>query len=168
MKPTRPELVNTDIEEASEIDNMCHALGKSNHVKLHGATHMTCGGDPTEVRQAIRAEMDFSTKMQVYKNLSRQKCCDPAGKKRFKARWIDPTKLDAKKPTMQIKAGPQVFKHGQALSCTTQGLPSILSAHHSVWKRLVGQSKDDERPCPTMLQAHMLSTLSSSYASRNM
>lgn len=69
-----------------------------------------CELDPVEGREARSAGMDYFAKMNVYKNVPRQRCRDLTRKKPIKVRWIDTIKQDTKLPKSRSRLVAKDFK----------------------------------------------------------
>ena len=84
------------MEEVNESADKCHE--PENHDEFAWDDVNNCELDPTQVREARTAAMEYLMKKQVRKTVSVQKCQDVTGKTPIKVGWIDTDRQDEAKP----------------------------------------------------------------------
>lgn len=67
---------------------------------------------PVRVRQARKAETDFSKKTQVDKNVPRKRCRDTSGKNPIQVRWVDTNEQGNINPKNRSRLVAKGFKQG--------------------------------------------------------
>ena len=75
------------IEDINESADRCHASGNHNEVAWDDVSN--CGLDPTQVREARKAEMEYFQKLHCYKKVQVQICTDVTGRLLMTVRRID-------------------------------------------------------------------------------
>ena len=79
------------VEHAHSVANKCHSKAEG-EMKIEMEAFDDVSGvqlDADLVRKARRAEIDYFTKMGVYRRVSGAKCCEKTGKAPIGVRWVD-------------------------------------------------------------------------------
>lgn len=99
------------MEEAIKGEQQCHMKEQQEPEEVAWDDVNDCEIGPVEVRKARKAEMEYFTKMKVYKKVLRQRCRDMTRKDPIKVMWIDTNKQDAKNPQVQITTRGEGLQH---------------------------------------------------------